>query len=583
MSSRDTKEPPSPENSGRRSDRGTARAIERATAQGAWIAVQPAAVFVALLFAALVPLHLLLGPGPSGRILATAAAATAVAAASVGLLWRVRPPDPERSHAWLSLLVFLLIANTSLHLVLGRSVHVFNNYALIAVAAGFLFLSGVWLSGLLLLNGGVAFVLWMQAPPHPDSLHFGSLFLMANAIAVTAHHVRMRGLRRWMRQWVDTLETRRSLQRSEDHLRRAQEVAHVGIYDFDAETGGDAHWSAETFRILGLAPQEPAPAFVTYIDSLVHPDDRSWFRVELMQDGTLASRHQIRHRVIRPDGETRHVEIVGGTVRDSKVGFRALGAILDVSDRVLAEEEVKRYQMELAHASRLCSMGEMAAALAHELKQPLAAIVNFANGCARRLESPEPDLLAIRQKVLEIASQTELCSDIVSSLRSFARKAEPKPRWVGVTRLIEEALRLVEVELRRDEVVKKWGAPGADLEIFADPIEVTQVLVNLIRNATEAMRNAKSPHTLFVSALATDGEEVEFTVEDSGEGLGTDTAAGLFEPFSTSKPEGLGLGLSISRRIVEAHGGRIWFHENDGAGLTFHFTMPGRRKGDSGA
>ncbi len=246
-----------------------------------------------------------------------------------------------------------------------------------------------------------------------------------------------------------------------------------------------------------------------------------------------------------------------------------------------AEAALRAQQEQLHHAARLGTLGELAAALAHELRQPLAAIVNYARGCSRRLDAPPPiDVPALQEAQDEICQQAERASEILGALWSFARKGEPKREWVDLDHVVRDVLRLVEAEMHEHDVLVRWQADAAGTWVHADAIQVTQVLVNLVRNGIEAV--AESPggeRALSIETRIAGAGSVEVAVRDTGAGLAADLREQLFEPFTTTKPHGLGLGLSISRRIVEAQGGTIGVEPNQGGGSVFRFTLPGRQGG----
>lgn len=278
---------------------------------------------------------------------------------------------------------------------------------------------------------------------------------------------------------------------------------------------------------------------------------------------------------LRRDGSTFPMELsVGEVDRDGQRVFT--GFVRDVTERQEAEQRLQELQSELVHVSRLSAMGQMAATLAHELNQPLTATANYLRACQRLLDGAAAgapaDPARLRQAVSLAADQTLRSGQIIRRLRDFVARGETERRSENAAKLVEEASALalvgvkeqgVKVDLRID-----WNAPP----VFADKVQIQQVLLNLIRNALEAV-GGQARRELTIEVAPAPGAAL-FRVIDSGPGLAAEIAARLFQPFVTTKPQGMGVGLSICRTIVEAHGGRIWAEPNAGGGTTFQFTVP---------
>jgi C4-dicarboxylate-specific signal transduction histidine kinase len=241
---------------------------------------------------------------------------------------------------------------------------------------------------------------------------------------------------------------------------------------------------------------------------------------------------------------------------------------------VLEETRARQHQAELAHAARLNTLGEMAAGLAHELNQPLAAIVNYARGCALRLRAGEVDREQLIEVIEEMSEQALRAGEVLRRIREFARSGELHRERLDPNELVREAARLAAVDARRLGVAMHLepcaDAPAVDV----DRIQVEQVILNLVRNGFEAMQGApRRPRELAIRTSTTALGDIEIAVSDTGAGLPEDVAVRVFDPFFTTKPDGLGLGLAISRTIIEAHGGRLWA-SNGSPGATFRFTLP---------
>lgn len=251
---------------------------------------------------------------------------------------------------------------------------------------------------------------------------------------------------------------------------------------------------------------------------------------------------------------------------------RALQA--EITERRRAEERAHLHQEELNHVSRLSILGEMASNLAHELNQPLAAIMNYARGAARRLETGNADPQLLREVTAHIAEQAGRAGTIIQRIRGFVRKREPQRELLDINQAVGEAIELFEGAARRQGgTVRRQLAPRLPL-VCADRIEVQQVLLNLLQNGLDAMtQSAAAERVLAVSTALGDDGQVRVDVTDRGQGLAEGSGERLFQPFFTTKPAGVGLGLSISKSIVESHGGRIWASPNPEGGLTMSFTL----------
>jgi C4-dicarboxylate-specific signal transduction histidine kinase len=234
----------------------------------------------------------------------------------------------------------------------------------------------------------------------------------------------------------------------------------------------------------------------------------------------------------------------------------------------------RQHQAELAHAARLSTLGEMAAGLAHELNQPLAAIVSWATGCLVRIEAGTADIDTLAHVVSEISDEALRAAEVLRRIREFARTGELKRERVDPNELVRGAARLAGGDARRGGVDVALALAEDVPAVDVDRVQISQVVVNLLLNAFEAMGGTKRADRRVEVTTTHAADTVEVTIRDSGEGLAAAVQNTLFDPFVTTKEEGLGLGLAISRRIVEAHGGRLWATPNDGPGTVFHFTLP---------
>jgi two-component system sensor kinase FixL len=273
----------------------------------------------------------------------------------------------------------------------------------------------------------------------------------------------------------------------------------------------------------------------------------------------------------RKDGSTFPMELSVGEVRQD--GRRLFtGFVRDLTERQQTERRLQELQDGLLHVSRLRSMGQMAAALAHELNQPLTATANYVRAALRLIEQPEPNLTRVRQAMNLAVQQTLRSGEIIRRLRAFVSRGEVSQRSESVAKLIEEASALALVGAK-EHGIKVLIHIDPDLPTAeVDRVQIQQVLLNLIRNAVEAMEG-REVRELSVGTMMADGA-VLVSVADTGGGIPPEIESKLFQPFVTTKSEGMGIGLSVCRTIVEAHGGRLWVERNAGGGSVFRFTVP---------
>lgn len=281
----------------------------------------------------------------------------------------------------------------------------------------------------------------------------------------------------------------------------------------------------------------------------------------------------------RKDGSTFPMELAVGEMRSGAQRFFT-GFIRDLTERQKTEARLQELQSELVHMSRLTAMGEMASTLAHELNQPLSAISNYLNGCRRLLAQITDERAKMLREALEqAADQAMRAGQIIRRLRDFVSRGESDRRVESITKLVEEASALALVGVKdRGIRVRFQFDPSVDL-VLADRVQIQQVLLNLVRNAMDAMEDTTT-RELSVTVTPADDNQVKISVADTGSGIDPEVSKHLFQPFVTSKRHGMGVGLSISRAIVEAHGGRIWAEANPGGGTIFHFTLAAVREGD---
>lgn len=371
-------------------------------------------------------------------------------------------------------------------------------------------------------------------------------------------------------------EAEEQLRRSEAELRLAQELANLGNYVMHAERGEKDYFSPQLYRILGVQPGSERIVREEFLGRWVHTGDRERVAAEFERMDADQSALDIEYQVVLRDGTTKHLHHLAQAVfgPDGRV-LKYVGTIHDVTDRRRAEDEARVLQERLTHFSRLSTMGEMAAGLAHEINQPLSAIATYAQASQRLIRQSEPDLDDVTAALEQINAQALRAGEVIRRLRNFVKNREVKREPVNCARLLEDLRTLAETDARLHNIRLRLDCQEPMPTVYADPIQLQQVILNLVRNAIDAMVDApEDRREVVLITRASADSEVEITVADRGTGLAAEATEHLFNPFFTTKASGTGLGLAISRSIVRAHGGRLWHTPNDGCGVRFHFTLP---------
>src|SRR5271165_3044482 len=384
---------------------------------------------------------------------------------------------------------------------------------------------------------------------------------------------------RWYGTRTDIEDRKRAeeaLKRSEAYLAEAQKLSHTGSFAYNPGNGKTVYWSEELFRIFGLDSQRGVP----HPDDsfkILHPDDRDRAAEESRQRFHEKAQFSQEYRLLLHDGTVKHLHVIWRPVLDKDGELvQYVGTAADVTGRKRAEQERERLreiEAELAHINRVSMMGELAASLAHELKQPIAAAVTNANTCVRWLDRDEPDMQEAREAAARIVEDANRAAEVIDRLRSFYTKSAPAEReLVDVNEIIRQMLVLLRSEANRYSIPMRTDLAAALPKVEADRVQLQQVFLNLMLNGIEAMKETGGELTI-KSEPAPDGQLL-ISVSDTGVGLPAEKADQIFNAFFTTKPQGSGMGLAISRSIVESHGGRLWAASNGGRGATFHFTLP---------
>jgi len=360
------------------------------------------------------------------------------------------------------------------------------------------------------------------------------------------------------------------LRRSEAYLAEAQRLSLTGSFGWRVSTG-EILWSEETFRIFQY--DRTTKPTVGLILQRVHPQDAALVKQTIDRASQDGKDFDYECRLVMPDGSVKYVHVVAHGLSDESGGIEFVGAVTDATGRKRAEEALRQAQADLAHVDLVTTMGELTASLAHEVNQPIAAAVTNANTCLRWLTRDHPDLEEAREAASRIVKDATRAADIISRTRLLFKKGTPQHDLVDVNEVIGEMIVLLRGEATRYSISVRTEL-AADLpQVMGDRVQLQQVLMNLIMNSIDAMKDADGTRELAIKSQRTENEEVAVSVTDSGVGLPPQQAAQIFNAFFTTKPHGTGMGLRISRSIVESHGGRLWAADNSPRGASFCFTL----------
>jgi PAS domain S-box-containing protein len=363
---------------------------------------------------------------------------------------------------------------------------------------------------------------------------------------------------------ADRRRVEAELRGKETQLGEAERLSHTSSWAWNVDTGKLA-WSREHFLIFGFDPDMVEPAFQPAVDR-IHTEDRPLFDRMLKSAIHGRDAFDVSYRIVLPDGTTRYVQSLGYPSLNERGEFEYVGTVIDISERRRAEETL----LTLIHVSRLSEMEQMGSALAHELNQPLTAIANYVEASRRCVELQNPTKAI--ENLGKATAQVNRTGEIIQHLRQFVQKGSIERRRESINEVIEEASALALIGATQQGIRTAFQLANSAPHTLIDKVQIQQVMVNLIRNSVDAMKDS-DPRGLTIATHRA-GAFVDVCVSDTGSGLSDEIMAKLFQPFVSTKPPGMGIGLSVSRSIVQAHGGDLWAEQNAERGATFHFTLP---------
>ncbi len=373
-------------------------------------------------------------------------------------------------------------------------------------------------------------------------------------------------------QLTERRRAEEELRRSEAYLAEGQRISHTGSWGWNVATG-EIFWSQEHFRIFGFDPETAKPTYPMFLER-IHPNDRPF--VEQTVDWAVREEtdFEVDYRIVLTDGSTKYLQSLGHPVISESGDLEFVGTVIDATERKGAEEALREAQAELAHVTRVMTMGELAASIAHEINQPLAAVVTNGGACLRWLAGESPNLDEAREAAQRVIRDGNRANDVITRIRALMRKTDTEKTRLDINEVIEEVILLTRNETTPRGVTVRMEL-AADLPpVFGDRVQLQQLTLNLLMNGIEAMASVNDrPREMVIHSGMHESDEVLVAVQDCGMGIAPEDLEKIFDAFYTTKSQGMGMGLAISRSIVENHGGRLWAVPNEDSGATFQFTL----------
>ena len=379
-----------------------------------------------------------------------------------------------------------------------------------------------------------------------------------------------------IRDLAERKRAEEELRRSEAYMAQGQRLSHTGSWGWNA-SAEEVFWSRETFRILGADRQEVKPSHQFLLEH-VHPEDRVIVEQVLDRANRERTEFEMAFRIVLPDGSIKHVQSLGHPVPTESGLAEFVGAIVDVTGQRLAEQALGKTRAELARVTRLTTMGELAASIAHEVNEELSAIVRNGNFCLRLADATGGSPYEAREALLAIVKDADRASAIIARIRTMTLSSAPEKTSLHVRDLVVDVLELARRELDQNRIRVRTDLTEDLPDVLGDRVELQQVVLNLVMNGIEAMSRVEDERRVLTICGARDELDgraaVRIAVQDNGVGFSPEAIDRLFDASYSTKPNGMGMGLQISRTIVEAHGGRLWATANAGPGATFLCALP---------
>lgn len=370
---------------------------------------------------------------------------------------------------------------------------------------------------------------------------------------------------------IDRAQREATLKRREAFLAEAQRLSSTGSFSWRVSTD-EITWSEHLYRVFEFDQREP----LTFerIRSRVHPEDLLLFDATVKQARDTASNFEYEHRVVMEDDSVKYLRAVAHPTHDEEGRLEYIGAVQDVTQRRLSEAALAKARSELARVARIMSLGALTASIAHEIRQPLAGIVTNVSTSLRMLAVDDPDLEGVREAARRTLRDANRASDVITRLRDLFAKKTSTSESIDLNEVIREVIALFSNDFVHHRIILRQELEQQLPRITGDRIQIQQVILNLLQNAVDAVKSVDSrAKEVVITTQGDDDGRVRLSVQDTGVGVGSH-AIDLFEPFHSSKGEGIGIGLFICRLIVESHFGRIWATPNEGHGVKFSFSVP---------
>jgi PAS domain S-box-containing protein len=370
----------------------------------------------------------------------------------------------------------------------------------------------------------------------------------------------------------DQKRAQEDLRRSEAFLAEAQRLTSIGSFSWRVATD-EITWSEELYRIYEFDPG--IKITLEIIRTRVHPEDLTLYEKMVEQARYGADNFEWQYRLLMPDQSIKHMHAVAQATRDPNGQLEYIAAVRDVTARRLSDEALDRARSELAHVARVMSLGALTASIAHEVNQPLSGIITNASTCMRMLDAEPPNVDGARETAKRTIRDGRRAADVIARLRALFSKKEAATELVDLNEATREVIALSRSELERNRVIVRPTLTDNLPMVKGDRVQLQQVILNLLRNASDAMSSVYNrPRMLLIRTEQGADAAVQLSVQDIGRGFGTESLNRLFEAFYTTKSDGMGIGLAVSRSIIENHHGRLWATPNDGPGVTFSFAIP---------